>query len=162
MGTWKTEVNKVVNDVGNAFSTVTNKVQDTFGTTVNRTISDVNSFFANGTTVVGISAPAIPAMKTAIRNYVNDIKTALDALKNSDPTVAFKGEHVQALKTYIESIKTVCGAIASHMLAFNDELTKVEAAYHSKEEASGSAISSDAESLSSTYTEYQETSQSNG
>lgn len=156
MSTWKTEVQKVVNNVGNTFNTVSNTVQDTFGTVTNRTISEVTGFFQNGTTVVGINALQIPAMKEAVRGYVSGIQSALGELVNYDPEVAFKGEHVADLKNYIDTMIKVCNAIVSNMLAFNDELSEVYAAYQAKERASSSAISSDASSRSSQYTAYQE------
>lgn len=156
MSTWKTDVQRVVNNVGNTFNTVSNTVQDTFGNVANRAISDVTGFFQNGTTVVGINAQQIPAMKEAIRGYVNGIQSALGELVNYNPEVAFKGEHVAELRKYIDAMINVCNAIVSNMLAFNDELSKVYAAYQAKEQASASAISSDASSRSSQYTAYQE------
>lgn len=158
--TWKTDVNKVINDVGNTFNNVANTIQDTFGSIATRTINDVQSFFQNGSTVVGINVQQIPTMKEAIRSYVSDIQSALGELVNYDPEIAFKGEHVTKLKEYIEAIIESCNAIVSNMLAFNDELTKVQQAYQDKEAASGSAIAADAQSVSSNYTAYQEQSNS--
>lgn len=158
MATWKTEVNKVVNNVGNTFNTVSTNVQNTFGSIANRAISDVNSFFANGTTVVGINVNQIPAMKNAIRTYVDGIQAALGELVNYDPEIGFKGEYTVELKNYIQAIIETCNAIVSNMLAFNDELTKVQQAYAAKSEATASAISSDAESTRSAYKNYTESS----
>lgn len=158
MATWQTDINKVLNNVGNTFNTVTSNIQNTFGTITNRAISDVNSFFSNGTTVVGINVNQIPAMKTAVRTYVEGIQSALGELVNYDPEIAFKGEYSAKLKEYIQAIIETCNAIVSHMLAFNDELTKVQQAYEAKDTASASAISADAESTRSAYTNYTESS----
>ena len=95
-------------------------------------------------------------MKEAVRNYVFGIKEALNKLNTYDPQVAFKGEYAQAMTVYIEAVKTACNAICSQMLAFNDELTKVQQAYEAKDQATASTIKQTAESTGSAYTEYQE------
>ena len=82
--TWKTDVNKVINDVGNTFNNVANTIQDTFGSIATRTINDVQSFFQNGSTVVGINVQQIPTMKEAIRT-VNSM--GLKAIYDGDGIV---------------------------------------------------------------------------
>ena len=95
--------------------------------------------------------------KQEIRDYVKGIDTALAELKNYDPEVAFKGEAVvPALKQYIEAVIETCGAITSNMLAFNDQLSDVQAAYLKKDEAAASTISKSAESTRSAYQRYTE------
>lgn len=154
--TWITDLQKVDNLANNAINSGISKIKDTFSSTVNRTIAEVESSFRNGTTVVGINVNHIPAMKDAVRKYVDNIKNALNELNAYDPQVAFKGEYAQAMTTYIEAVKTACNAICSQMLAFNDQLTKVQQAYEAKDQATASTIKQTADSTSSAYTEYQE------
>ena len=157
MATWQTELQKVKQSALTTFNNGKNAIVDFFSGTVNKKVSEVNSFFKNGTTVVGINVGHIPAMKAAIRQYVADIETALAELKNYDPTVAFKGEEiVPALQGYIDAVIETCGAIVSNMLAFNDQLTEVENAYAQKDQTAASTIKSSAESTCSAYTRYTE------
>lgn len=153
---WITDLQKVENIATNTIMDGASKIKDTFSNTVNRTVSEVESAFRNGTTVVGINVGHIPAMKDAVRKYVDNIKTALNELNSYDPQVAFKGEYSQAMTVYIEAVKTACNAICSQMLAFNDQLTKVQQAYEAKDQATASTIKQTAESTTSAYTEYQE------
>ena len=95
-------------------------------------------------------------MKEAVRQYVDYIYNELQNLNAYNPEVAFKGEYAAAMTTYIEAVKTACNAICSQMLAFNDQLTKVQEAYQAKDQATASTIKQTAESTSSAYTEYQE------
>lgn len=157
MATWQTELQKAKQTVVTKFNDGRRVISDFFSGTVNKKVSEVNSFFKNGTTVVGINVNKIPEMKTAIRSYVADIEKALSELKNYDPTVAFKGDEiVPALQTYIEAVIETCGAIVSNMLAFNDQLTEVENAYKAKDETAASTITSSADSTRSAYTRYTE------
>ena len=157
MATWQTELQKAKQTVVSKFGDGKRTISDFFTGTVNKKVSEVSSFFKNGSTVVGINVNQIPAMKTAIRDYVSAIDTALAELKNYDPTVAFKGEQlVPALTAYIDAVIETCGAIVSNMLAFNDQLTEVENAYKAKDDSSASTIKSYAESTRSAYTRYTE------
>lgn len=153
---WITDVQKVENIATNAINDGISKIKDAFSSTVNRTLEEVESAFKNGETVVGINVNHIPTMKAAVRKYVENIKSALNELNSYDPEVAFKGEYAQAMTTYIEAVKTACNAICSQMLAFNDQLTKVQEAYQAKDQATASSIKKTADSTSSAYTEYQE------
>ena len=153
---WITDLQKVENIATNAINNGISKIKDTFSNTVNRTVAEVESAFKNGHTVVGINVNNIPAMKESVRKYVDNIKTALNELNAYDPEVAFKGEYAQAMTVYIEAVKTACNAICSQMLAFNDQLTKVQEAYQAKDQATASTIKQTAESTSSAYTKYQE------
>ena len=157
MATWQSDLQKAKQTVVSKFNDGKRTITDFFSGTVQKKVSEVNSFFKNGTTVVGINVGQIPAMKTAIRDYVASVETALGELKNYDPTVAFKGDSVvPALQGYIDAVIETCGAIVSNMLAFNDQLTEVENAYKAKDEAAANAISSSAESTRSAYTRYTE------
>ncbi len=157
MATWQTELQKAKQAVVTKFNDGKRILSDFFSGTVNKKVSEVNSFFKNGSTVVGINVGHIPAMKSAIRQYVADVDKALAELKNYDPTVAFKGDEiVPALQIYIDAVIETCGAIVSNMLAFNDQLTEVENAYKSKDEVAASTIKSSAESTRSAYTRYTE------
>ena len=157
MATWQTELQKAKQTVVTKFNDGKRVISDFFSGTVNKKVSEVNSFFKNGSTVVGINVNHIPQMKTAIRGYVSDIERALGELKNYDPTVAFKGDEVvPALQAYIEAVIETCGAIVSNMLAFNDQLTEIETAYKAKDETAASTIKSSADSTRSAYTRYTE------
>lgn len=157
MATWQTELQKAKQTVVSKFNDGKRTITDFFSGTVQKKVSEVNSFFKNGTTVVGMNVNQIPAMKTAIRDYVASVETALGELKNYDPTVAFKGDEVvPALQAYIDAVIETCGAIVSNMLAFNDQLTEVENAYKAKDESAASTIKSSAESTRSAYTRYTE------
>lgn len=153
---WITDMQQLSNEASNFINSVANKVKDTFSMTVNKTISEVESSFRNGHTVVGINVHYIDTMKIAVRNYVDEIYTALNELNAYPPQVAFKGEYAAAMSVYIEAVKTACNAICSQMLAFNDELTKVQQAYEAKDQATSSVIKQTADSTSSAYTQYQE------
>lgn len=81
--------------------------------------------------VVGINAAKVPAMRDAIRQYVDNIITNIDAV---DPLLAadlaFKSEEVQAsIKTYITTVKESCASYVSGLLAFSDKLEDVYEAY---------------------------------
>lgn len=157
MATWQTDLQSAKTWVSNKIGSAGRAINDFFSGTAKKTVSDVNSFFKNGTTVVGINVNAIEGMKQEIRDYVKGIDTALAELKNYDPEVAFKGETVvPALKQYIEAVIETCGAITSNMLAFNDQLSDVQAAYLKKDEAAASTISKSAESTRSAYQRYTE------
>ena len=157
MATWQTEIQKAKQFVGQTFNNGKRAITDFFSGTVNKKVAEVNSFFTNGSTVVGINVNQIPTMKSAIREYVASVETALAELKNYDPTVAFKGEEiVPALQGYIDAVIETCGAIVSNMLAFNDQLTEVENAYKAKDTTAASTIKSSAESTRSAYTRYTE------
>lgn len=157
MATWQTELQSAKTWVSNKIGNAGRTISDFFSGTAKKTVSDVNSFFKNGTTVVGINVNAIEGMKQEIRDYVKGIDTALAELKNYNPEVAFKGETVvPALKQYIEAVIETCGAITSNMLAFNDQLSDVQTAYLKKDEAAASTISKSAESTRSAYQRYTE------
>lgn len=159
MVTWKTETQKAKQGIVTTINTGKRTISEFFSGTVKKVVSDVSSVFKNGATVVGINVNQIPTMKEAIRNYVADIEKALAELKNYDPTVAFQGEQVViALQDYIDAVIETCGAIVSHMLAFNDQLTEVEKAYRAKDVSAASAIMSSAESTRSAYSRYTENS----
>ena len=153
---WITEKRRVENIASNAIQSGISKIKDTFSHSVKRTLSEVESAFKNGTTVVGINVNQIQTMKEAVRGYVDNIKKALQELETYDPEVAFKGEYALAMTEYINAVKTACNAIVSQMLAFNDQLTKVQEAYQQKDSETASAIKSTAESTASAYSEYQE------
>lgn len=157
MATWQTELQKAKQFVGTTFNSGKRAITDFFNGTVQKKVAEVGSFFKNGTTVVGINVGQIPTMKTAIREYVGTVESALAELKNYDPTVAFKGDEiVPALQGYIDAVIETCGAIVSNMLAFNDQLTEVETAYKNKDNTAASTIKSSAESTRSAYTKYTE------
>lgn len=157
MATWQTELQSAKTWVGNKIGSAGRTISDFLSGTTKKVVSEVGSFFKNGTTVVGINVNAIEGMKTEIRNYVNDINTALSELKNYDPKVAFQGEQiVPALQQYIDAVKETCEAITSNMLAFNDQLSDVQTAYMKKDEAAASTISKTAESTRSAYQKYTE------
>ena len=157
MATWQTELQNVKQSVISNFNNGKRVISDFFSGTVNKKVTEVNMFFKNGSTVVGINVGHIEAMKTEIRSYVADIEKALSELKNYDPAVAFKGDEiVPALQGYIDAVIETCGAIVSNMLAFNDQLTEVQKAYAEKDLSAASAIKSSAESTRSAYTRYTE------
>lgn len=157
MATWQTELQSAKTWVGDKLGNAGRTINDFFSGTTKKVVSDVSSFFKNGTTVVGINVNAIEGMKTEIREYVKTIDTALAELKNYDPEVAFKGDAVvPALKAYIEAVIETCSAITSNMLAFCDQLSEVQDAYLKKDEAAGSTINKSAESTRSAYTRYTE------
>ena len=155
---WITEIQRVENIANNAIQSGVGKIKDTFTNTVNRTLDEIQSAFRNGTSVVGINVGHIPTMKQAVRTYVDNIKSALNELENYNPEIAFKGEYAEAMRTYIEAVKVACSAICSQMLAFNDQLTLVQEAYESKDANVASSIRKTADSTSSAYSEYQESS----
>lgn len=156
MSTWKTTYQAVKNDIGNWINSGINQVKDLFGNTVNKTIAEVESVFQNGSTVVGINVNQIDAMKQAIRNYVDNLQKTLDKLDAVDPTVAFKGEVTGAIIEYINAVKTACQAVVSNMLAFNDQLTKVQEAYLTKDSELKSRITADADTTRSSFKAYSE------
>ena len=87
--------------------------------------------WTTGYNVVGINAAKVPEMRDAIRQYVDNIITNIDAV---DPLLsadlAFKSEEVQAsIKTYITTVKESCASYVSGLLAFSDKLEDVYEAY---------------------------------
>ena len=83
--TWQTELQSAKTWVRNKIGTAGRTISDFFSGTTKKAVSEVNSFFKNGTTVVGINVNAIEGMKQEIRDYVKGIDTALAELKNYDP-----------------------------------------------------------------------------
>lgn len=156
MSTWKTTYQAVKNDIGNWINSGVNQVKDLFGNTANKTIAEVESLFKNGSTVVGINVNQIDSMKQAIRNYVDNLQKTLDKLDAVDPNVAFKGEVNTAIVEYINAVKTACQAVVSNMLAFNDQLTKVQEAYLAKDDELKSKITADADTTRSSFKAYSE------
>lgn len=156
MGTWKTEAQTVFNEIGNWVNSGINSIKDMFGNTANKTIAEVESLFKNGSTVVGINVNQIDSMKQAIRNYVDNLQKTLDKLDAVDPTIAFKGEVTGAIIEYINAVKTACQAVVSNMLAFNDQLTKVQEAYLAKDTELKSRITADADTTRSSFKAYSE------
>ncbi len=81
--------------------------------------------------VVGINANKIPAMRDAIRQYVDNVTSNIDAI---DPLAgadgAFKSDEVQAaVKKYIEGVRKAWSVYVSGLLAFSDKLQYVYEAY---------------------------------
>lgn len=156
MGTWKTEVQTIENNVSSFLNSGLNKVKDLFGSTIGGTIDQVTSLFQNGTTVVGINVNQIPSMKEAIRKYVDNLNQILAKLDAVDPSIAFKGVYAEAVTEYILSVKQACQSVISNMLAFNDQLTKVQEAYENKDTEMKTRLSSDAETTRSSFQNYAE------
>lgn len=81
-----------------------------------------------GYSIVGINANQVPAMREAIRNYVQGIQNHLDGFEASaDSTMAFKSEAVKAsVQKYMQTLKEYCQNLTSQLLAFSDKLKEVE------------------------------------
>lgn len=157
MQTWMTGSQTVKTWMNNKLGNISRAVQDFTGGLAKKTVAEAKSVLNNGSSVVGINVNAIEGMKTEIREYVNKINAELAELKNYDPEVAFKGEAVvPALKQYIDAVIESCSAITSYMLAFNDQLSEVKAAYEDKDKVAGSTITKSAGSTRSAYTKYTE------
>lgn len=155
MATWKTDLNKVQSQVTNVFTNAKNGLESLFNGTSNRVIADVQTFFQNGNSVVGIKVSGIPNMQNAINEYVNGVDNAIAELRNAETNIAFKGDYAEAVKSYIEEMINACKAISSQMKVFNDELTEIQKAYEAKDTSTSQKIRQEAESASSNYQTYQ-------
>ena len=89
---WITDVQTVTSNAKSTISAVSNNITNTFSIGTNKTIDMIDSFFANGYSIVGINANQIPAMKVAVESYVNSINTELAKLENYNPYDAIKAE----------------------------------------------------------------------
>ena len=155
---WLTDIQKVANDKVTQVGNAARQIRDQFSAKLGNSKANINTYLSSGGyTVVGINVEQIPAMKDAIRTYIDNVRTKLDELKNYDPRVAFKGEEtVTALVTYIEGVKDVSEALISNLLVFCDQLTEVQRAYEAKDASNASVIRGAAQSVSSAYTTYTE------
>jgi len=154
-GTWGTDIQKAQNMLSVGFSNIKRGANDGLSK-IKRNISEVSSFFKNGgTTVVGINVNKIPDMKKAISDYCKEVDDALKNLKNYDPKIAFKGTEIEPiLVKYVEAVTEACQAVVSNLLAFNDQLDQVVAAWTAKDTANASEISKSVESARSQYGKY--------
>lgn len=108
------------------------------------------------TPLIGIDATQVPAMKSAIKTYVDDLSTHLDGINTSLETdTAFKGTYATSITEYVEGVTYACKGIVSNLLAFYDELTRVEQAFNEKVEGLSSSISGSAEAVRASEVHYQ-------
>lgn len=156
LSTWNMGAGSSVSGATGSLSGEVNKFKDNFSSLSKRTISEVEVYFHNGATIIGINVNQIPQMKQAVRSYVDGLQKQLDKLNAIDPKTAFKGEISTAIVEFIDAVKQACQAVVSNMLAFNDQLTKVQAAYENRDSEMKSRIKADTEAARSSFTNYTE------
>lgn len=147
---WDTSTVKASIDGTNSAKTAKNTSDNVLGSITKKYIADVNSCFTQ-TSVVGINVNAIPNMKNAIMNYVNDIHQVLSRLQNYDPRIAFQGEQANALMVYIEDIKNICSNVCSNMYTFVLDLDQIRTAYETKDVDVNATIRTDSATTKSAF-----------
>lgn len=154
MASWSTDNVTASLNARDIINTDHQSASDLFSSTTKKSINDVSSYFAQ-TSIVGINVNKVPEMKRAIQDYVSNVESKLnEGLTACDPKRAFQGQQAQALVTYIEEIKSVCGAICQKLNAFADDLTEVQKKYEERDASINAAINSDATNTSSKFQNY--------
>lgn len=111
--------------------------------------------FQGGNTTVGINESQIPAMKTAIKEYINRLNEHLEQVKrDADTSQAFRGDYAAAIKNFVDAVCTSCHYIISNLEAFSDDLDKVLIAYQSKDQSMASDLNSAASGVDGAFTKY--------
>lgn len=112
-------------------------------------LDTTNTVWKSSYSVVGINAAKVPEMRDAIRQYVNNIISSIEAVDPlSGADQAFRSEEVQAsIKSYITAINQACANYVSGLLAFSDKLEDVYEAYQANISRVANNYSSVASSL---------------
>lgn len=156
MGTWRQEAQKVTWNVNQGINAATDKASGMFDSLVSGVRAQMQGVL-NGTTVVGINVNEIPNMRNAIREYVTRLDEHLNSVRtNADTTQAFKGDYAIAIQEYVSAICEACKCVTSQLLAFSDQLVKVQEAYQNRDVELKSAIGSSTSDVQSSFDKYQE------
>jgi len=118
-----------------------------------RVQAEMSAHMSNGFSVIGISAPAIPTMQSAIREYVAEITSKLNQLDTEyNPDIAFKGTEIyEALKNYMSEAKQISLNIVTYLNAFSDQLDEIRKAYEANDSSNASNINNQRSSLQGSY-----------
>lgn len=110
-----------------------------------------NKFGFSSYDVVGINTTKIPAMRAAIRDYVEKVYDHLHQIQTTtDPSVALKGTGMEdAVKDYVKNVVEYCTSLCSNLLAFSDKLVKVEEAWKNSDMNMSSKVNTGTSGLSS-------------
>ena len=108
-------------------------------------IGRVNDLLGHGMySVVGLNVEAIPGMREAVRNYVQNINATLSAIDpDANASNAYQSSEIQAaVREYIENVKTYCLNLVSQMNAFSDKLQDVSNTYQQFAQQQSQSINS--------------------
>lgn len=103
---------------------------------------------------VGLNTDKVPAMKTAIDNYVGNIDTVLNRLDALSANDAFGPNVGACVATFVSSIKNSCTSINSNLLAFKDDLDAVKLAYETKGTNDTTTVNTTSSNISETASTY--------
>lgn len=153
MGTIKTAFNNVTFKVNETIDNIGSSVSTVFNNIVGDLQSTVQGLFSGD--VVGIDVAQIPTMQAAIQTYVDDLQEHLAEMKaNASTDEAYKGDYASSVSDFIAAVQECCYAVISQLLAFSDQLTKIEESYRENDSSLSSDISSQADELRGAYDAY--------
>lgn len=155
MGQISSEVEKVKWEAGSVLNNLKNNASDAFDAVVGKGESAVGAVLKYD--VVGINAEKVPDMQKAIREYVANLdKHLAEVNQNADTAQAFSGKYATGVKKFVAGVTAACGAVISMLLAFNDQLEEVKAAYEKKDETVNSDLEKQTGELESNFKRYTE------
>ena len=98
---------------------------------------------------VGLNAEGLNQLRTDIQTAVTELDAKISQIaQNTDPTTAFKGEYVEGIKAYIETVKNVCKSVNSQLLYFSDRLAVIQENITTRQSTLNTEINTDAQTLS--------------
>lgn len=142
-----TTLSQNLGNANSAFDSIASSADESIDSLLKSAFNTLRSTNFEG--VTGLETQKVTNMQTAITNYVNSIKSALDPLNGSDATKAFGNQMNQKIQEFVESVKSSCQAIVSNMEAFNDDLTAVKTAMENKAQSVNTTVGTQSSNLSS-------------
>ena len=108
------------------------------------------------TGIVGIDVTKIPAMKEGIDNYIRFVDTSVESVLNeiSYDEAFSNDEMITEIKSFSDAVKTATMHYFSHLRAFQDLLTSIQANYEKQNSEMASNLKTEASSTSSVVDEY--------
>lgn len=106
--------------------------------------------------IIGLNANKISDIKTVISTYISEVDAIVDQLDTSiSANNAVRGDGVDAaVKQYATSVKESIKSFTSGLLAFNEQLDAVAAAYTAYTQSLGDTVSSSAGDVNSSFSKY--------
>ena len=150
MGSIKQEAQKVK---FNANEKVRNKIENTksiFSSAINNFNAKFHGLISGD--IVGIDIDHVPAMKTAIEKYVNELQYHLDQLQpHANTAKAFKGKYAKSVQDFVQAVSECCNRLISELMSFSESLDRVVEAYNIHDEDVATDISNQTDKLRQDY-----------
>lgn len=106
---------------------------------------------------IGMDYTQVETIRTAIREYVNSIKSAIEKLRTeTNAEQAFHGEIKTSVENYVSGVVDCADAYTSQLLEFSDKMQQAYKAFIAHESGISSQISAQASQTSNNSTSYSE------